>query len=140
MIRIAMSVTLLLIGSAGVAWADRVVEQPEDAYELALGDVIMPGGQAGSVIVKPCEECRSTSLRTDAGTLYAVNNRWMAYEDFMKAVDAMREQRGVDKNATVYIFFDVKSQHVNRMAVDYRAPNSGTQRGQEGRNSSRDER
>jgi hypothetical protein len=140
MIRIAMSATLLLIGSVGAAWADRVIEQPEDAYELALGDVIMPGGAAGSVIVKPCEECRSTSLRTDAGTLYAVNSRWVAYEDFARAVEAMRQQSGGTKNATVYVFFDIKTQHVNRMAVDYRAADTGAQRGQEGRNSSRDER
>ena len=64
---------IVLAGSLSTAWAYRVIEQPEDAYELMLGEVSLPRGVAGTVIFKPCAECTTTSLRVTSETAYFIN-------------------------------------------------------------------
>ena len=119
MIRIALTGTLLWLGAAGSAWADRLIEQPEDAYELTLSDVIMPGSESGTLIFKTCDECNPLSMRVDGRTRYLLNWRPVTLDAFMRSVDSIRQTRRGNEGATVYVFFDVKDQHVNRLGVEY---------------------
>jgi hypothetical protein len=133
---IIVTAIAIAIGSAGSAWADRVIEQPEDAYELAFENVIMPGSGVGTLLFKTCETCRSSSLRVDGRTLYMLNNKPMTFDAFSMAMEAIRHADGGGSGATVYVYFDVKTQNVNRLAVDYLDPATR----QDGRNTSRERR
>ena len=124
MIRIVTTAMLLLLG-ANSTWADRVIEQPEDAYELSLRNVIMPGSESGTLIFKICEDCRPQSMRVDARTQYSLNGRPVTLDAFMKSVDSIRETARGDSDGTVYVFFDVETQHVNRLGVEYVASSAG---------------
>ncbi len=110
--------TLLLAGLSS-AWADRVVELTEDAYELALGDVSLPDGVTGSVRFRTCPACRTTSLRVTRVTTYFVNGAALEFADFLAAAEAIRQMDGGNDNTAVYVFFDIESRQVNRIGLDH---------------------
>ena len=109
---------ILLLGSVSSAWAYRVLEQSEDAYELMLGEVSLPRGAAGTVIFKPCADCNTTALRVSAQTTYAVNGAAFELADFLELADEIRQQDGGNSETAVYIFFDIESKRVNRLHLD----------------------
>jgi hypothetical protein len=119
MIRAALTVGLLL-GSLGSAWGYRVLEQQEDAYELPLVEVLLPGSEAGSVIFKACEDCRTTALRVGAATRYFVNGVEVELAELLRLAEDARQSAGAD-SAAVYLFFDIESQRVNRLRLSHRA-------------------
>jgi len=119
--RAIFATLILLAASISSAWAYRVIEQTEDAYELVLGEVSLPRGITGSVIFKPCPDCNTTSLQVGSGTLYFVNGAPLELEDFLEAAEALRQTDGGNQHTAVYVFFDVESRRVNRLALDHLA-------------------
>ena len=109
----------LLLGSISSAWAYRVIEQTEDAYELVLGEVSLPRGVSSSVIFKACPVCTMTSLRVTSATTYFVNGTPLEFPDFLEAATAIRQMDGGNRNTAVYVFFDIKSRRVNRLELDH---------------------
>ncbi len=109
----------LLLGSISSAWAYRVIEQTEDAYELVLGEVSLPRGVSSSVIFKACPACTMTSLRVTSATTYFVNGTPLEFPDFLEAATAIRQMDGGNRNTAVYVFFDIKSRRVNRLELDH---------------------
>ncbi len=109
----------LLLGSISSAWAYRVIEQTEDAYELVLGEVSLPRGVSSSVIFKACPVCTMTSLRVTSATTYFVNGTPLEFPDFLEAAAAIRQMDGGNRNTAVYVFFDIKSRRVNRLELDH---------------------
>ncbi len=110
---------VLLLGSISSVWAQRTIVQTEDAYELALGEVSLPRGDTGTVIFKPCPTCTTTSMRVTLATSYIVNGTPLAFPDFLKAAEAIRRMGGGNRNTAVYLFFDIESRQINRLAVDH---------------------
>ncbi len=110
---------VLLLGSISSAWAQRTIVQTEDAYELVLGEVSLPRGDTGTVIFKPCPTCTTTSMRVTLATSYIVNGTPLAFPDFLKAAEAIRRMGGGNRNTAVYLFFDIESRQINRLAVDH---------------------
>ncbi len=109
----------LLLGSISSAWAYRVIEQTEDAYELVLGEVSLPRGVSSSVIFKACPVCTMTSLRVTSATTYFVNGTPLELSDFLEAAAAIRRMNRGNRNTAVYVFFDIKSRRVNRLELDH---------------------
>ncbi len=109
----------LLLGSISPAWASRVIEQTEDAYELVLGEVSLPRGETGTVIFRLCPGCTITSLRVTRATTYFVNGAPLEFADFLEAVEAIRRMSRGNQNTAVYLFFDIESRRINRLAVDH---------------------
>ena len=109
----------LLLGSMSSAWAYRVMEQTQDAYELVLGEVSLPRGDTGSVIFKPCPTCTTTSLRVTRATTYFVNGAPLALPDFLAAAEAIRQLNGGNQDTDVYIFFDIESRRITRLVLDH---------------------
>ena len=109
----------LLLGSMSSAWAYRVMEQTQDAYELVLGEVSLPRGDTGSVIFKPCPTCTTTSLRVTRATTYFVNGAPLAFPDFLAAAEAIRQLNGGNQDTAVYIFFDIESRRITRLVIDH---------------------
>ena len=117
---LALSATLaLLLSSISSAWANRVIEQTEDAYELVLGEVSLPLGQTGSVIFRPCPACTVTSLRVTSATTYFVNGVPLEFPDFLAAVEAIRRISRGEQSSAVYVFFDIESRRINRLKIDH---------------------
>ena len=110
---------VLLLGSISSAWAQRVIVQTEDAYELALGEVSLPDGVAGSVRFRPCPACTTTSMRVTSATAYFVNGTALELADFLAAAEAIRQMDGGEENTAVYVFFDIESRQVNRIGLDH---------------------
>ncbi len=117
--RAIFATLVLLFGSLSSAWAYRVLEQTEDAYELMLGEVSLPRGVAGTVIFKPCPDCNTRSLRVSRETLYFVNGLALELADFRAAAEVIRQTNGGNQNTAVYVFFDIDSQRVNRLMLDH---------------------
>ncbi len=109
----------LLLGGITSAWAYRVIEQTENAYELVLGEVSLPIGETGSVIFRPCPACTITSLRVTRATTYFVNGVPSEFADFLKAAEAIRRISRGSQNTAVYVFFDIESRRINRLAIDH---------------------
>ena len=110
---------VLLLGSISSAWAYRIMEQSENAYELVLGEVSLPRSVTGSVIFKACPECMTDSLRVTSATTYFVNGAPLELANFLKAAAAIRAMNGGNQNAAVYVFLDIESQQVNRLVLDH---------------------
>ena len=117
--RAIFATLVLLLGSLSSAWAYRVLEQTEDAYELMLGEVSLPRGAAGTVIFKPCPDCNTTAMRVSAETRYFVNGSPLELQDFLAWAEEIRKMDGGNQNTAVYIFFDIDSQRVNRLMLDH---------------------
>ena len=117
--RAVIATLVLLLGCISSAWAYRVIEQIEGAYELLLGEVRLPRGETSSVLFKPCETCTITLLRVDSTTTYFVNGEPLKFSDFLGAVEAIRQLDGGNQNTAVYVFFDVQSRRVTRLLIDH---------------------
>ena len=117
--RAIFATLFLLLSSISSAWAYRVMEQTEDAYELVLGEISLPRSVTGSVIFKPCPDCTTTSLRVSTATTYFVNGLSLEFPDFVRAAAAIRDMDGGNRNTAVYLFFDTESRRVNRLALDH---------------------
>ena len=118
MTRVITLVFLFALTSVANAAAVRVMEQPEDAYELMLGEVSLPGSVGGSVIFKACSECRTTALRVTDTTVYEVDGQLVDLKTFREAAKQFRGKRGGAIDTAVYVFFAVDSRLVTRLALD----------------------
>lgn len=114
---ILLFATLALL--ANVAQATRVIAQNEDAYELSLGEVSLPSSEAGTVIFKACDDCKTQSMRVTATTIYQVDGRTVTLEDLTKAAEDLRKRDGGTSKTIVYVFYDIKSRRVNRLGMSY---------------------
>ncbi|MEE8305809.1 MAG: hypothetical protein V3R81_01015 [Gammaproteobacteria bacterium] len=102
-----------------VAQGTRIIAQNEDAYELALGEVRLPGSETGTVIFKTCDSCKTQSMRVTGTTIYQVSGRTVTLKDFTEAAEDYRKRQGATSRTIVYVFFDVKSRRVNRLGMSY---------------------
>jgi hypothetical protein len=105
----ALLVTLAL---AGQAHATRVMQQPEEAYELSLGQVSLPQRVGGSVIFKPCPDCQTVGLRVTAATRYFVSGQEVTVDALAKATENLAS------TTHVAVFFDKASKFVNRLKIN----------------------
>ncbi len=109
----------MLLSSISSAWAHRVIEQTEDAYELVLGEVSLPRRASGWMIFMPCPACTVTSLRVTSATTYFVNGVPLEFPEFLEAVEAIRRISRGEQSFAVYVFFDMESRRINRLKIDH---------------------
>ncbi len=117
--RTAFTALVLVLGSIGSAWADRVIVQSEGSYELILSEVWLPRGVSSSVIFKLCPACTTTSLHVTRETAYFVNGAALDFPDFLEAAEAIRQMSRSHQMTAVYVFFDVESRLVKRLEIDH---------------------
>ncbi len=65
-----------------------------------------------------CTECISSSLRVTAATTYHVNGTQITLNDLLTTVEYLRQTDGGEENTGVYVFFDVESLRVTRIAIE----------------------
>lgn len=120
MIRALITVTALALGATSSAWAYRVLEQIEDAYELSLGAVRLPADERATVVFTACESCRTTALRVTEATRYFANSAELPLADLREIADDLRATSEGRSSSLVYIYFDIASMRVNRIKLSYR--------------------
>jgi len=116
--RAVFATLILLLGSVSSAWAYRVLEQSEDTYELILGEVSLPRGEAGTLIFKPCADCNTTALRVSGQTRYAINGAAYELPDLLEVAEQIRQQDGGNSGTAVYVRFDIESKRVTWLGLD----------------------
>jgi hypothetical protein len=104
---------------ASVAQGTRIIAQDEDAYELALGEVSLPGSESGTVIFKACDDCKTQAMRVTGTTIYQIKGRTVTLKDFTEAAEGFRKRQGATSRTIVYVFFDIRSRRVNRLGISY---------------------
>lgn len=110
--RFLISALLLTLGLAGPATATRVMYQPEDAYELSLGEVSLPQRVGGSVIFKACPECKTVGLRVTTDTRYFVKGQEVTVGELAKLTEKLA------RTTNVTVFFNKESRFVNRLKIN----------------------
>ncbi len=104
-----------MLGFGAAHGALRAVEQ---AYELTLADLTLPGNDSGYLMVRLCPRCRPQVLRVNAETRYLVRP-----SPAPVPLATMREQarsaagRGADR-AFCYVYYDPKTRYVRRVVLD----------------------
>jgi hypothetical protein len=110
-------ILIVLACALDPAWAVRVIEQPEGAYELALGGVSLPAGATGSVSFRPCADCNPTSLRVSNATRYFVNGTAVPLEGLLRNVEQLQQTDGDWDSILLTVYYDRASHRVNRIAL-----------------------
>ncbi|MFQ5636210.1 MAG: hypothetical protein ACE5G3_12885 [Gammaproteobacteria bacterium] len=114
MIATMMLAVILLVWARATQAALGVVEQ---AYEIELWMVERwPLGDAGSIVLRPCEECSSVVLRVSADTAYrrsgsAVN---ISREEMLR----IKAMLGSDTGALVYVYYRPDDDTATRIVLD----------------------
>ena len=113
----AIASLILVLTTATSAWAYRMIEQLEDAHELRLIDVNLPGGATGLVRFLACDGCAMVSLRVTHRTTYYCDDTQMSLADFLQVTETIRLTADGTYLTGVSVFFDVASQRVNRLKL-----------------------
>ncbi len=114
---VSLSLLVIPMLMASNSWALRIIEQTEESYELSLHDIVMPRSVGGSISFKPCEDCKTQSLRVSSATRYFVNRVELAFADFLRAVESIGQTNGGNAETAVYVHYDFDSRRVNRLRL-----------------------
>jgi hypothetical protein len=109
--------TFALLAMIGAAHAARVIEQPEEGYELTLAQLALPSSASGSVTMKRCDDCAYSTHVMTATTEYYVNEQPLTYEEFKRIVDELRGDRVARETAVAGLFLAVDTGRVTRVAL-----------------------
>lgn len=63
------------------------------AYEVPVSELRLPGNVVGSVSFKECERCVMQTVRVTTNTEYLLNNRAVSLADFKVAVKSISDKR-----------------------------------------------
>jgi hypothetical protein len=115
MLRLIVTMTLALATSAALAQRTLEIVGNMRAYELALRDVIMPNGGAGTTIFKTCTSCETIAMGVNSATRYEFGGQELALADFLAAVEELRIT--TEGAAGVGIFYEYGNDRVSLIAV-----------------------
>lgn len=88
----------------------------EQAYELALGTVSLPGNESGQLLVRRCAGCKPELLRVTAATRYFVrpSTAPVSLRDAHRAA----VKAGANPAALVYVYYEPQTRSVRRLVLD----------------------
>jgi hypothetical protein len=72
------------------------------------------------VVFTACDGCRTMTLRVTEATRYFANGAAIELADLNEIADDLRATANGRENTDVYIYYDVASLRVNRLALSYR--------------------
>lgn len=108
---------LLMFLPATSSFGYRVIEQLEEAYEVFLDDVTFPVDIEGQIVFRPCGGCSPLSLRVQQQTVYEFDGLSMDLSSLLDAIETARETLPAEDIIGVTIFFDLRSERVNRVLL-----------------------
>ena len=83
-------ITLLASLSFAATAENYIIDQ---AYEVAVDKLRLPGNVVGSVSFKDCDVCEQLTIRVTTETRYVLNNRDVTLVEFKKAVDTISKKK-----------------------------------------------
>ena len=100
--------------AAGLAQA--ALDRIEEAYEVDLANVTLPGYENGQVLLRPCDDCDRVALKVDAGTRYLVDgtDEAMTLKEFQFAASTVVNRY----DGLVTVIFDTSSLAVKRLILN----------------------
>jgi hypothetical protein len=82
-------IAVLLSLSFSVSAENHIINQ---AYEIALDELRLPGNVVGTVSFKDCAACETQTIRVTVDTRYILNGRDTTLDDFRKAVNTVPDK------------------------------------------------
>jgi hypothetical protein len=109
--------TVALLAVVSTAQAARILEQPEEGYELTLAQVTLPSTASGGVTMKRCDDCTYSTHVLTSSTQYFVNGQVLPFDQFKRIADDLRADRVARETALTGLFIDVDTGRVTRMTL-----------------------
>lgn len=88
----------------------------EQAYEVDVGQVQLPGGDAGPLVVRRCATCPPLTLQAGTETTWHLGPA--APATTRSAFEREFRAASIDRTALVYVLFDPGSRIVTRVILD----------------------
>lgn len=85
----------------------------EEAYEVALSDLRLPGNAGGTLAFKECESCDFVTLRVNSGTQYQLNGKAISLDKFRLALSQIENQN----EKAVTVLHNLKQNQVTAVSV-----------------------
>ena len=117
MLRNTLIATLLLLAGAAPTYAARVLEVVERGLELPLEGMTLPATSGGTVQFRICATCAISTHQVTAATEYVFNHRKLALEEFLVAVEEVRDRPSVERRTIAGVYIDLETERVTRIAV-----------------------
>ena len=108
---------LALLGFMSSASAFRVLGQPERPFELALSQLTLPKDTAGSVTVRECDTCRTSTRRFVDGAKFVVDGREVRYDDLLLIVKDLRGNSKTNDATVANVYIDIATEKITRVAI-----------------------
>jgi hypothetical protein len=107
---IAAALLLAITTPAGAA-----LQALEQAYELTLDQVSLPGSPDGQLVARPCANCPPVILRLSAQTTYHIrpDNTPVSWQDFSAAV-----RSGPRSKTRLAVFYTAEARQVTRLVLE----------------------
>lgn len=105
-------VALLLVSGA----ASATLKTVEDAYELGLSQVTLPGSDTGQLVVRLCAKCKPELLRVSAATVYLVRPASTPLP--RSSLVAAAAKAAGRSTATVFVYYEPQTMSVRRVVLD----------------------
>ena len=112
--------TVVLLAVLGTANAARVIEQPEEGYELTLAQLTLPSSGSGGVTMKLCDSCAYSTHVLTASTQNFVNGQALPFAEFKRIADGLRDDRDARETALTCLFVDIGTGRVTRMTLSHK--------------------
>lgn len=112
--------TVALLAMLGTAHAARVIEQPDEGYELTLAQLTLPSTASGGVTMKRCDECAYSTHVLTSSTQYLVNGQVLPFDEFKRIADDLRDDRVARETALACLFINIDTGRVTRMTLVHR--------------------
>jgi hypothetical protein len=115
--RRTLATVVLSLGLLGNAFAFRVLEQVENAYELSLAQVELPADAGGALSFKVCDTCRTSVHQVTRATQYFLNGTAVTLDGLSSAAADIRKTPNGEDRTLVAVYVDIESQRVTRVAM-----------------------
>lgn len=102
---------------AASAVSAQTLQLTENAYELTLADITLPGSTVGTLIFRTCESCDPQSVQVDLNTAYISPQGPMPLADFRAFAAALRSSTEAGENILVTVFRSTGDSRVTRVRI-----------------------
>lgn len=105
-------VTVVLV--AGTAQA--TLKSVEEAYELGLSQVTLPGSDTGQLVVRPCAKCKPEVLRVSPATAYLVRPATTPVSRSDLVAGAAKALNRA--TAMIFVYYEPQTGNVRRVVLE----------------------
>ena len=89
--KLKVFIAAAMLGLATPVSADYVTI--EEAYEVALSELRLPGSETGTIAFKPCSTCEFYTKRVDANTRWLINGETVSLKKFREAMEGVEDRQ-----------------------------------------------